>query len=236
MTLRRKSGEGTPPSRLDRHEIVQTALRQIDRDGLEALSLRKLASELRVTPAAIYWHVRSKEELLDAVIETAFKDLTPPACDRGRWRERARELYHWFRGRLLEQQKLLLTPAFGRILPHAFLHVGIAGKNILKEAGFTGADLVQASRALYWHTFAFVLNEAGMSRSPLPTSTPQMVLDGTIEEIAPEEFSAFIAYVRSVEVNHDAVYEFSLACLLDSLERDLERRSPPRQRGASKRT
>jgi TetR/AcrR family tetracycline transcriptional repressor len=52
---------------LDRQTVVATALRLIDENGLEALTLRKLAGELGVQAPALYWHVRNKRELLDLV-------------------------------------------------------------------------------------------------------------------------------------------------------------------------
>ncbi|MFG1921548.1 TetR/AcrR family transcriptional regulator C-terminal domain-containing protein [Cryptosporangium sp. NPDC048952] len=54
---------------LDRETVVRTALRLIDENGLEALTLRKLAADLGVQAPALYWHFRNKQELLDAVAD-----------------------------------------------------------------------------------------------------------------------------------------------------------------------
>ena len=225
MPRRTRSASARRPTRLDRREIVDTALRLIDAKGLEQLSLRRLATELHVTVAAVYWHVRSKDELLDAVMEVIFSELAPPPCDRGPWTERARELSTWFRSLLLERVNLVFTPAFGKILPYAFMEVGLAGKNILKDAGFTGAELARASRALYWYTFAAVLQQAGTMSTSLPTSPPKLVLERAIDTLEPDEFAAFLEYLhgRSPD-DHDALFQLGLGCLLDGLARDLETR------------
>jgi len=234
MARRARAPSARRSTRLDRREIVDCALRLIDRDGLEQLSLRRLASELGVTPAAVYWHVRSKDELLDAVMDVIFAELAPPRCDSGPWTERARELLTWFRSRLLERRNLVFTPAFGKILPYAFMQVGVAGKNILRDAGFEGADLARASRALYWHTFAFVLQQAGRSNSSLPDATPKAVLERAIDTLEPEEFSAFLEYLRGRSPDDDeAIYSYSLNCMLEALGHDLARRRAERSSKAS---
>lgn len=87
---RRARRTGREP--LDRGRIVEAALRIVDGEGASALSIRRLAVDLGVTPMAVYWHVRDKAELLDlvgeAVIETMV--LPPPVDD---WREDLRAVH-----------------------------------------------------------------------------------------------------------------------------------------------
>ncbi|GAA3606544.1 TetR/AcrR family transcriptional regulator C-terminal domain-containing protein [Microlunatus ginsengisoli] len=54
---------------LDRHRIVDEALRLVDESGLDALSLRSLAGRLDVRAPTLYWHVQNKSELLDALAD-----------------------------------------------------------------------------------------------------------------------------------------------------------------------
>jgi TetR/AcrR family tetracycline transcriptional repressor len=54
---------------LTRKAIVEAAVRLLRQDGLDALSLRKLAAELNVSAPTLYWHVNSKRELLDLVAD-----------------------------------------------------------------------------------------------------------------------------------------------------------------------
>jgi TetR/AcrR family tetracycline transcriptional repressor len=76
---RRERSEKAPTrSRLSREQVVDAALDLVDREGLEALSLRKLAVSLGVTPMALYWHVADKEALLDALGERLFAGIVLP--------------------------------------------------------------------------------------------------------------------------------------------------------------
>ncbi|MEU8029451.1 TetR/AcrR family transcriptional regulator [Streptomyces sp. NPDC049099] len=52
------------PARISRAEIIRTALRIVTEDGVDRLTMRRLASEIGSTPMALYHHVRDKEELL----------------------------------------------------------------------------------------------------------------------------------------------------------------------------
>jgi len=67
---------------LDREVIVKAALRLLNREGLEGLTLRRLAKGLRVQAAALYWHFKDKQELLDEmathVFREGFRDLGLP--------------------------------------------------------------------------------------------------------------------------------------------------------------
>ncbi|MDE3007443.1 MAG: TetR family transcriptional regulator [Acidobacteriota bacterium] len=56
-----------PKSRLDRDFVVGVAMTLVDREGLDALTIRRLAAELSVTPMALYWHFEDKQALLDAL-------------------------------------------------------------------------------------------------------------------------------------------------------------------------
>jgi AcrR family transcriptional regulator len=69
--------------KLTREQLVDAALDIADAEGLDALTIRKLAVALGVTPMALYWHVADKDALLDALGERIFSsvDLPEPAAD-----------------------------------------------------------------------------------------------------------------------------------------------------------
>src|SRR5690349_24649986 len=66
----KSAGEESGRGRLQREAIVQTALALMNKIGLDALSLRRLAEELHVQAPALYWHFKNKQELLDEMAET----------------------------------------------------------------------------------------------------------------------------------------------------------------------
>jgi AcrR family transcriptional regulator len=105
MTDRTPAGEGlpeppwretrdTPRTPLTRQAIVEAALRVLDRDGMDALSMRKVGEELGTGAASLYWHVRNKEELLQLVFEAVSEEDALPTPDPSRWQEQLRDLAH----------------------------------------------------------------------------------------------------------------------------------------------
>ncbi|MZE72512.1 TetR/AcrR family transcriptional regulator [Streptomyces sp. SID5789] len=59
---------GRPP-RISREEVVAAARRIVDADGVDRLTMRRLATEIGSTPMALYHHVRNKEELLVLLLD-----------------------------------------------------------------------------------------------------------------------------------------------------------------------
>jgi TetR/AcrR family tetracycline transcriptional repressor len=84
--------DGTRRRGLTREAVVARALDIADAEGLEAVSLRRLASELGVTPMALYRHVRDKQDLVNAMTEAVLEDLDIMAGIRPsmRWTEQMR--------------------------------------------------------------------------------------------------------------------------------------------------
>lgn len=77
---------------LDQRRILETALRFVDREGLEALSIRKLGTELRVEAMSLSSHVPNKSARLDGMVEVLLGELRIPPEDEG-WEERIRGVF-----------------------------------------------------------------------------------------------------------------------------------------------
>src|SRR5579884_2540999 len=76
--------EGDKP-RLSKRTVTENALKLADADGLDALTIRKLAQHLGVTPMALYWHFRSKEDLLEGVAEQVWGELDTNVDPEAPW-------------------------------------------------------------------------------------------------------------------------------------------------------
>jgi TetR/AcrR family tetracycline transcriptional repressor len=66
---------------LSREAVIDHALAVADRDGLDAVSIRRIAQDFRVTPMALYWHVKNKDELLAAMGDRILDSMTLPDTD-----------------------------------------------------------------------------------------------------------------------------------------------------------
>ena len=78
--------------RLTKQAVVQRALALADADGLDALTIRRLATELGVTPMALYWHFRNKEELLAGLADRVWDELDTDVDAAEPWHQQLRGL------------------------------------------------------------------------------------------------------------------------------------------------
>ncbi|WP_193615113.1 TetR family transcriptional regulator [Nocardioides lijunqiniae] len=82
---------GSTKERLSREAVARAAMELADTEGIEALTVRRLATTLGVTPMALYWHFKDKDALLDGVVEALMADVRAPAHDGSApWDERLR--------------------------------------------------------------------------------------------------------------------------------------------------
>ncbi len=92
---------------VEKKQIVQKALDILNRDGLDGVTLRHLATELQIKAASIYWHIPSKSELLDemanAILEKHFSTYDFQN-DQQEWAEWLNTLAHELRTALLAYQ------------------------------------------------------------------------------------------------------------------------------------
>ncbi|MBY8863096.1 TetR/AcrR family transcriptional regulator [Nocardia sp. CA2R105] len=72
------------------NDLANTAIALADRDGLDALSMRRVAGELGITAMSLYWYVDTKEQLVELMVDRVFAAQQAPVGDT--WRERLRSI------------------------------------------------------------------------------------------------------------------------------------------------
>ena len=91
-----------PPPRapLTREAIVDAAIRVLDAEGMEGLSMRRVGEELGTGAGSLYWHVRNKDELFQLIFERVTEEMVLPEPDPSRWKEQLTDLLHEMRAQL----------------------------------------------------------------------------------------------------------------------------------------
>jgi AcrR family transcriptional regulator len=83
---------------LSREAILDAALAVIDAEGLDAATMRRVATELGTGPASLYAHVADKDEMVAAVLDRVFAEMTvPDPIDPERWQEQLKEMARMIR-------------------------------------------------------------------------------------------------------------------------------------------
>jgi AcrR family transcriptional regulator len=149
---------------VSRPMILQAALRIIDRDGSDGLSMRRLSEEVGRDPTVLYRHVPSKAALLDGVAEIVLGQLRVDTSDPD-WTGQLRAVAHEFRLLALAHPNVvpllvtrpLATPLGQR--PPGMLRSLEDVLALLTTAGFSGPDALHIYRVLFGYLQGHILNE-----------------------------------------------------------------------------
>jgi AcrR family transcriptional regulator len=232
MARRRPATEPRAP--LSKERVLHAAVALAARDGIESLTMRKLAEELRAGAMSLYYYVPNKDELLDGMVDIVFGEIELPTTDvdwRTAMRRRAistREAlnrHRWAVG--LMESRTTPGPASLR------LHNAVLG--CLREAGFSIELTIQAYSVLDAYIYGFALQEKSVPFESAEESAA--VADKQVREYAElaeeRQFAALadeFPYLAEVVAGHVAVvgydfaaaFEFGLDLILDALERRRE--------------
>jgi len=156
---------GAPPAgRITRDVVLTAALEIIDRDGADALSMRRLARALDRDPMILYRHAPNKAALLDGVAETVLAQLHVDSADPD-WAGQLRAVARDYRRLALAHPHvvpLLVTRPMATPLalrPQGTLRPLEDVLTLLTRAGFSGSDALHVYRALFGFLHGHVLNE-----------------------------------------------------------------------------
>jgi AcrR family transcriptional regulator len=141
---------------------VATAIRLLDGEGLSALSMRRIADQLGTGAASLYWHVGSKDGLLDLVFDEIIGELAIPDPDPPRWREQIKDVARAQRAISL-RHPYVVQISIGRIPlgPNA-LRYSERTLAILRSGGLPPQLAVQGSHLLISTVNGFTLDETGV--------------------------------------------------------------------------
>ncbi|RZS45057.1 TetR family transcriptional regulator [Herbihabitans rhizosphaerae] len=142
-----RSGRLTPAA------IVTAALRLGDREGAEAMSMRRIAAAIECDPMALYRHFTNREALLDAVADAALTDAQDPGPDTP-WSERLHTIMAAIRSSALRHPGIAAHIAARPPLGENGRRLGAGIFAALTEAGLAPPDVVRASQTLIAHLAA----------------------------------------------------------------------------------
>ena len=144
------------PDTLTRERIVTAAVELLDREGLEGLNMRALGELLGSAATAVYWHVRSKGDLVALAGDHVWAEIALPDLNAVDWRTAATSMATDLYALLLRHP--WLVNAFGSfpIYGPAKARYNDQSIAIFEAAGFRGPEAVQAATAV----FTFVLGNA----------------------------------------------------------------------------
>jgi len=157
-------------SRLSKATVVERALALADAGGLEALTIRRLAQELGVTPMALYWHFRSKEELLAGLADQIWSEISTEIDPAAPWHAQLRVIMESLVAALRAHPSASeLLMAGEKNNSQAALEVTEVALEVLHRAGFGPRHASTVARAGLWTALTLAMSEPG--RLPVLSET-----------------------------------------------------------------
>ena len=164
---------------LTQEAIVDAALEVLDADGLDLLSMRHIARTLNASAAALYWHVGSKDGLLDLLFDRVIGEQHVPDPDPGRWQEQLKEVAREMRATILGHRDIVRL-SIGRIPmgPHA-LRYSDRVLAILRGGGVPDELAVAGFQLMFSVVLGFTIDETGEGGVP-PADVPPPEVAGAM--------------------------------------------------------
>jgi AcrR family transcriptional regulator len=218
-----------PRDTLTREQIVHAAVELLDADGADGLSMRRLGDRLGSVATAVYWHVKSKDDLVVLAADTVWGEVELPDPAEVGWRTAATRIAHdtstmitrhpWLLPAMTTQ--LVYGPGKARYDDHCL--------GVYEAAGFTGADADNAHKTVFAFVLATALGAAAellwRARVRRDGGDEEQQLRDTMaraSEIA-MRFPRLHARIEALEgadpaVAGDQSFEFGLQVILDGLQ------------------
>jgi AcrR family transcriptional regulator len=199
---------------LSRERIARSALELLDREGVEALTMRRLAAELGVGTMTLYGYFRTKEELIDAAVDAVIEEAGVRI--RGRtWRDQLANLMRDVRRELARHPAGVRIRLSRPLISPGALRVTEAGMRVLESAGFDKRQAARAYESLLVYTLGFAT-----FCSPESAEAVKRQARAALAVLPPEEYPAVTGAGRELTETlfGDAQFEFGLERLLDGLE------------------
>lgn len=208
--------------------MVEGALSLADSEGLEAVTIRRLARELGVTPMALYWHFRSKDELLDGLVDWIYEEIAPTLDESATWPEQLRALLGSMVDVLRAHPSTATLLSTRSTTSQNSLRTTEVALDILRRGGFSPTEATQIAR----HALITVTNLVSGVSGAVPQKASGELMDTQrrarvfLEALPPERYPRLVEAAGPLSEcdDPDAYFAFGLDLLLAGIEAMAERR------------
>lgn len=204
---------------LTRERILQAAVGLADREGLGALTMRRLGAELGVEAMSLYKHVANKDEILDGIIDLVIGEIEIPEPG-DRWRQAMRRRAISARAVLGRHSWAIGLFETRGLLGHAVLRYLDAILGNLRSAGFSVQQAGYALWLLDSYLYGHAIQETGIPTETADDRTAAArALLGSITSETHPHFVEIQQHALGSAFGFDEAFEFGLELILEALER-----------------
>ncbi|MGH3694476.1 MAG: TetR/AcrR family transcriptional regulator [Pseudonocardiaceae bacterium] len=210
---------------LSQQRIVDEALTLLAREGLDAVSMRRVAQALKTGPASLYAHLRNKEELYQLMLDRLIGEVAVPVPDPQRWRDQLKELVRSMIGVMIDHpgSAQLAIATMVPTGPNA-LRITEGMLAILRSGGLSDRVTALAGDLIATYTSALALEASTWAAAAAldPNAVEQRVrqVRDYFAALPPDVFPHTVALAGPLtEGGAEERFEFGLEVLVAGLER-----------------
>ncbi len=148
-------------TRLSRSAVVDRALQLADSEGIDALTIRRLATELGVTPMALYWHFRSKDELIAGLADRIWGEINSDVDPAAAWPRQLRSLLESLIDVLCAHSSASALLIGNKMFGESSWRVTEVALEVLRSAGFDALHASEIARSALWTALMLVMSQPG---------------------------------------------------------------------------
>ncbi|MDF4250511.1 TetR/AcrR family transcriptional regulator [Streptomyces sp. WMMB303] len=211
------------PKKFSRDQLASAALELADDKGLDALSMRALATRLGTGPMTLYNYVDGREGLESLVIEAVVRHAAYPAEPAADWREEVRILAESYWATVRRHPQVVPLIVARRTTDESTLAFGERMLEALARGGRSGRDLLVAFRLVVGFVIGFAQSESGAASLRLAGGSADEVIERG--RTLPEERYPRVVEIATASAEGDRLEEFRSG--LDLLVAGLSARSRP---------
>lgn len=214
---------------LTRHTMIETALRLLGEVGLDGLTVRRLAAELGVKSPSLYWHIRTKQDLLDGMADAIIQGAGMGPPHKGEpWQDWLARRARSYRQSVLAHRDGARLVATAQWLSPTAIKTFDQELTAMVERGFTPVLALHTIAALSRYVTGFVLQEQTERHQHSPNPSDQLaalaaLLDGGTSA------TLLVAIRSGGSPLSEAAFEYGLQALIDGTAAALARQDsePP---------
>jgi AcrR family transcriptional regulator len=227
-----------PRDTLTLERIVQTAIELLDAEGLEGLSMRSLGERLGSAATAVYWHVKSKDDLVVLAADEVWNEIELPDLDILDWRAAATRMAKGLFRMLTHHPWLVQALGSHLLRGHGKARYDDHSLAVYEKAGFAGAQADRATAVVFMFVLGNAIGESAAvslrRRLRLEGSNADDLIRETIAQQikVAQEFPRLQSRIATItDADYSAApersFEFGLDVIFDGLQRQLDGQERP---------
>lgn len=206
---------------IQRDEVIDAALRVLDRSGADGVTMRALATELKIQAPSLYWHFKNKQTLFDAVADRMIATVAQELPREGSWEDVLADFARQVRQSLLRYRDGARVFAGTYPVTENMMRIGDAVIGAVVAGGHSPHQATWAMFTVNYYVIGFVMEEQAVQHDGDAEGRDLPVIVDEIAALAPKHPVSVAALPAMLAEDFDRRFEFGLDAIVAGLRLQL---------------